>query len=171
MTTKEPNLNHPIGTLRRQDGAGVVHMEDRFNTDADDLWEALTEPSRLARWIAQVRGDLRIGGLFEAAFTSGWEGDGRVDVCEPPNRLLLTMCPGTEEQTVIEARILPDGGNVRLIIEERGLPLDGYASYGAGWQAHIEDLEAHLSDRSSGEWRTRWTELIPLYRAQAESEA
>ena len=37
-------------------------MQDRFDTGIDDLWAALTEPRRLARWIADVEGDLRLGG-------------------------------------------------------------------------------------------------------------
>lgn len=62
----------------------VVRMEDRFSTDINDLWSALTDLQRLARWIAEVEGDLRPGGEFRARFTSGWECPGRVDVCEPP---------------------------------------------------------------------------------------
>ena len=58
-------------------------MEDVFDTDAADLWDALTDPRRLARWIAEVEGDLRVGGVVEARFTSGWEGPGRIDACEP----------------------------------------------------------------------------------------
>lgn len=43
-------------------------------------------PERLARWIGEVEGDLRLGGDFCARFfTSGWEGAGRVETCEPPS--------------------------------------------------------------------------------------
>jgi uncharacterized protein YndB with AHSA1/START domain len=139
-------------------------MEDRFDTDADDLWSALTDPQRLARWIARVEGELRLGGEFRATFTSGWEGPGRVDVCEPPRRLLLTMSPGKDDQTVIEAELTPDGEQTRLVVEERGLPLDAAAGYGAGWQAHIEDLAAYLAGETPADWRTRWLELTPAYR-------
>jgi uncharacterized protein YndB with AHSA1/START domain len=118
----------------------------------------------LARWIADVERDLHLGGTFQARFTSSWEVPGRVDVCEPPRRLLLTMSPGQDDQTVIEAELIPDGEQTRLIVEERGLPLDKAAAYGAGWQAHIEDLAAHLAHKPSTDWRTRWLELIPAYR-------
>ena len=158
----------PIGSLHRRDGAGVVRMEDHFDTDPDDLWDALTSPDRLARWIARVDGDLRVGGHFEAVFTSGWSGPGRVDACEPGHRLLLTMGEG-DDQTTIEAWILPDGDTVRLIVEERGLPLGELAAYGAGWQAHIEDLAAHLGGHPGSEWRARWQELTPSYEALARS--
>src|SRR5262245_26507405 len=80
-----------LGSLRSADGTGVVRVEDRYDTDIDDLWSALTDPRRLARWYGDVEGDLRPGGEFRARlFASGWEGTGRVETCEPPHRLLVT---------------------------------------------------------------------------------
>ena len=155
-----------MGSLRTADGKAVVRMEDRYRTDVDDLWSALTDPERLARWVARVDGDLRVGGAFHASFTSGWEGPGRVDACEPPRRLLVTLSPGEDDQTEIEVELAPDGDLTRLVIEERGLPLDEGADHGAGWQAHVEDLAAYLAGRPTAEWHTRWTELIPAYREQ-----
>jgi len=38
-----------VGSLRSADGKGVVRVEDRYDTDIDDLWSALTDPGRLAR--------------------------------------------------------------------------------------------------------------------------
>jgi uncharacterized protein YndB with AHSA1/START domain len=156
-----------VGTLRPVDGTGVVRMEGRYDTDIDDLWSALTEPERLARWIVEVAGDLQVGGEFSASFTSSWEGVGRIDVCERPNRLLVTMSPGTADETVIEAELNGDGEQTMLVIEERGLPLDVYADHGAGWQAHVEDLDTHLAGRERTDWQARWTELMPSYREQA----
>jgi uncharacterized protein YndB with AHSA1/START domain len=161
-----------VGTLRAVDGSGVVRMEDRYDTDIDDLWSALTDPPRLARWIADIEGDLRVGGEFHASFTSGWEGPGRVDVCEPPRHLRVTMAPGQgDDETVIEAELVSTGDQTRLVIEERGLPLDELATHGAGWQAHVEDLAAHLAGRQRVDWRTRWTELTPSYRERADDLA
>jgi uncharacterized protein YndB with AHSA1/START domain len=164
MMSDGTGSSHVIGSVRTADGSAVVRMEDRFRTDADDLWSALTDPERLARWVARVDGDLREGGAFQASFTSGWEGPGRVEVCEPPRRLLVTMSPGQDEQTVIEVELVPDGDVTRLVIEERGFPLDEGPAHGAGWQVHVEDLGAYLAGRPRADWRARWTELIPVYR-------
>jgi uncharacterized protein YndB with AHSA1/START domain len=155
-----------VGSLRVVDGKAVVRMEDVFDTGIDDLWSAFTDPQRLARWLARVEGDLRLGGQFRASFTSGWEGPGRVDVCDPPRRLLVTMDQDKDDATVIAAELVPDGGQTRLVVEERGLPLDDAAGHGAGWQAHIEDLAAHLAGRPRADWRARWTELTPAYLRQ-----
>jgi uncharacterized protein YndB with AHSA1/START domain len=163
MTSQRTGTGTVVGTLRAVDGKAVVRMEDHFDTDADDLWSALTDPQRLARWIAHVDGDLRPGGAFQARFTSGWDGPGRVDVCQPPRRLLVTLNPGQDDETVVEAEIIPDGERTRLVLEERGLPLNGAAGHGAGWQAHVEDLGAHLAGRPVADWRARWAELGPEY--------
>ena len=80
-----------LGTLRSEDGMGVVRMEDRYDTEINDLWSALTEPQRLARWWGDVNGDLRPGGEFQFRIPNALEGSGRVDECEPPQRLLVTM--------------------------------------------------------------------------------
>jgi uncharacterized protein YndB with AHSA1/START domain len=160
-----------IGTLREQDGRGVVHMEDTYATTAEDLWSALTEPSRLARWIAVVDGDIRPGGEFRASFTSGWDGRGRVDVCDAPNRLLVTTWSDDDAPTVMEAVLTPLADGIHLVIEERGLPLENIAAHGAGWQAHVEDLSAILSGAAASDWETRWTELRPEYEQKAEELA
>jgi uncharacterized protein YndB with AHSA1/START domain len=154
-----------VGSLRHTgNGKGVVRMEDRYDTDIDDLWSALTDPARLARWIAQVDGDLRLGGRIQARFTSSWTGPGRIDVCEAPHHLTVTLSPGASDETVIEAVLVAEQDRTHLVIEERGLPVAELADHGAGWQAHVEDLTSHLAGRDAGDWHTRWTALIPVYR-------
>jgi uncharacterized protein YndB with AHSA1/START domain len=155
------------GTLHAVEGRGVVRMECRYDTDIDDLWSALTDAERLARWLVDVEGDLHLGGVFTATFTSGWEGAGRVDVCEAPHRLLVTMSPGDEDETVIAAELHDAGEQTLLVLEERGFPLDVVAGHGAGWQAHVEDLREHLAGRERADWKARWTELSPHYRKVA----
>lgn len=152
------------GSVRMANGKGAVRVADRYDTGIEDLWSALTEPRRLACWIGDVEGDLRLGGEFHARLTSSWEGPGRVDVCEPPRRLLLTMSPGQDDETVIEAQLTVDGDQTLLVIEERGFTPEELAGHGAGWQVHAEDLAAHIADRKPLDWRTRWLELAAAYR-------
>ena len=141
-------------------------MEDRFDTDIDDLWPALTDPRRLARWLGDVEGNLRLGGEFRARFfASGWEGTGRVEACEPPKHLLLlTKQPGQPDEQVIEATLAADGDQTILVWEERGMPLNQLAAYGAGIQVHVEDLAAHIAGRERGDADARWGELLPAYQ-------
>jgi uncharacterized protein YndB with AHSA1/START domain len=166
MTSNARGGTRILGSLRSADGKGVVRVEDRFDTDIDDLWSALTDPHRLARWMGEVEGDLRLGGEFRARFfASGWEGTGRVEACEPPRRLLLlTEQPGQTDEHVIEATLTADGDQTILVWEERGMPLDHLAAYGAGIQVHVEDLAAYLAGRERCDAEARWGELIPAYQ-------
>ena len=161
-----------LGSLRSADGKGVVRMEDRFETDPDDLWSALTDPGRLAGWFAQVEGDLRPGGEFRAHIFSSGDVTGRLDACEPPQRLLLTLRdadpqPGQPEEEVIEVTVAAEGAQTTLVWEERGMPLTLLAAYGAGVQIHVEDLAAYLAGRERGDAKARWDELLPAYEALA----
>src|SRR6266545_8187111 len=100
-----------LSSLRSTEGKGVVRMEDRFDAEVDDVWSALTDPRRLASWLGEVEGDLRLGGEFRAHFfASGWEGTGRLEACEPLQRLLvLTKHANASEEQSIEATLTADG--------------------------------------------------------------
>jgi uncharacterized protein YndB with AHSA1/START domain len=154
-----------LGSLRSAQGKGIVHIEDRFETDIGDLWSALTDPGRLARWYGQVEGDLRPGGQFRArVLASGWEGTGHVDACEPPRRLQVTSKEAdAPDEEVIEASLTADGGQTILVLDQRGLPLNQLAAYGAGLQVHVEDLAAHIAGRERAT-EARWGELLPAYQ-------
>ncbi len=160
-----------LGSLRSADGKGVVRMEDRFDTDVEDVWSALTDPSRLARWYGEVAGDLRVGGEFRSrVFASGWEGTGRVEACDPPRRLVVTgKDPDEPYENLIEVSLVADGDQTTLVWEERGMPLDYLAGYGAGIQVHVEDLAAYLAGRERCDASARMGELLAAYQDLAAS--
>jgi uncharacterized protein YndB with AHSA1/START domain len=153
-----------LGSLQSAGGKGIVRIEDRYDTDIDDLWSALTDPARLARWYGQVEGDLRPGGEFRGHLES-WEGTGRVEACDPPRRLLVTT-RGVDEpyDEVIEATLTADGDQTILVIETRGMPLDLIAFYDVGYQIHAENLAAHLAGRERGDTKVWWDQLTRPYQ-------
>ena len=165
-----------IGTTRALDETrGAVRVEDVYDTTIEDLWQACTDPERLARWIAEVEGDLREGGTVRAVFTSTWTGPAVIEACEAPHHLLLTTEPGTEDESQIEAWLSTEGDRTRLVVEERGLPVGALHLYGAGWQVHLEDLGRSLADDGpvhedgwsseapAAGWHARWKALTPEY--------
>ncbi len=180
MTSNATPGTRILGSLRSVGGRGVVRIEDRYDTDIDDLWSALTDPGRLARWYGQVEGDLRPGGEFRL-YVKDADSDvaGRVEACEPPRRLQVTTRETDESyrrgngvppyDEVIEAALTSDAGQTILVIEVQGMPLDAVAFYGAGWQIHAENLAAHLAGREAGDTEARWDELVPPYQDLAAS--
>jgi uncharacterized protein YndB with AHSA1/START domain len=168
MTSNTRAGDRLLGSLRSAEGKGVVCMEDHFDTNIDDLWSALTDPRRLARWMGEVEGDLRVGGEFRFRFfASGSEGIGRVEACEPPRRLLLIMALNQPDEDVIEVTLAADSDRTILVWEERGMPLDQVAAYGAGVQIHVEDLAAYLAGRERRDAAARFDELFPTYQESA----
>jgi len=160
-------MSRILGSLGSAEGKGVVRMEDRLDSAIDDVWSALTDPSRLARWYGEIEGDLRLGGEHRAhLFASGWEGTGRVEACQPPQRLLVRIKGADEpEEQDIEAMLTADGDQTIVVWEERGMPLDQLSAYGAGVQLHVEDLADHLAGRERrDDVKARWDELHPAYQ-------
>ncbi|UIJ33795.1 SRPBCC domain-containing protein [Allobranchiibius sp. GilTou73] len=146
------------------DGRGVVHVDDLYATDPQDLWEAVTDPARLARWLVTVTGDLRVGGEITTAFTSGAQDPARITACEPPRRLVVEFAKGDDEATTIEATLTPEAGGTRLVVEEGGFDLDRAPFHEAGWGVHLDDLAAHLRGEECEPWKPRWE--ARLQRAQ-----
>ncbi|MDQ1695338.1 MAG: hypothetical protein QOJ03_691 [Frankiaceae bacterium] len=170
MTSNVPADGRIIGSLRSVDGMGVVQIAARFDTDIDDVWSALTDPTRLVRWLGELEGDLRAGGEFSARFfATGWEGTCRVEACEAPRRLLVLTKSSDEPDCVIEATLSVDGMQTILVVEDCGLPLEQIAAYGAGDQVLIEDLTAHLAGHERCDARARWQALHPSYQGLASS--
>ena len=178
MTHNAGRRTRVLGRLRSADGTGVVRIEDRYDTDIDDLWSALTDPRRLARWYGQVEGDLRRGGQFNVYLeAAGLHAVGRVEVCEPPRRLHVVTRETDEswqqgggvppfDQT-LEATLTVDVDQTILVIETHGIPLDKIAFYGAGWQIHAENLATYLAGGEPVDTEARWDELVSRYQELA----
>ena len=170
MTSTPAEGGGILGSLGSAEGKGIVHIEARFDSEIDDVWSALTDPSRLAGWYGEVGGDLRLGGEYRARlFASGWEGTGRVEACEPPQRLLVrdkeADAPGENETEVV---LSADGDRTIVVWEARGMPLDLLSAYGAGVQIHVEDLADHLAGRDRrDDAKARWDRLHPAYQRLA----
>ena len=108
-----------------------------------------------------------VGGEYRARlFSSGWEGTGRVEACEPPQRLLVRITDADEsDEQDIEVTLTADGDQTIVVWEERGMPLDLLSAYGAGVQLHVEDLADHLAGRERrDDTKARWDELHPAYQ-------
>jgi len=175
MTSNTRGGDRILGSLRSADGKGVVRLEDRYDTDIDDLWSAITDPGRLARWYGEVEGDLRLGGEFRVYIEAAdIESTGRVEACEPPRRLLVTTRETDESyrkgqgvppfDQSLDATLTADGDQTILVIEVQGMPVDKIAFYGAGWQIHAENLAAYLAGHEPGDTEARWDELVPSYQ-------
>ncbi|HLY87222.1 MAG TPA: SRPBCC family protein [Gaiellaceae bacterium] len=168
MTSNASKGPRILGTLRSENGVGAVRIEDRLDAQVDEVWCALTEPDRLARWYGEVEGDLRVGGEFRSrVFASGWEGTGRITVCDPPHRLATVSNEPDRPEHVHEVTLTADGDQTLIVYENLSVPPDLLWAYGVGEQIHVEDLGAYLAGRARDADEGRWGELEPAYRELA----
>src|SRR5688572_4381011 len=73
---------------RTRDGepVKVVSAARTYETDIEDLWNAITTAERIARWFTPVTGELRLGGRYQLQGNAG----GTVTACDQPRHLALT---------------------------------------------------------------------------------
>ena len=172
MTDSQPRqsgLAGLVGRLHITEGKGTVHIEGRLDSSISDVWSALAGPEPLARWLGHFEGELKPGGDFRARFfSSEWEGTGRVEICSPPRRLLVSLTEADSKDThFMEITLNVQGQQTDIVVEERGIPREQLAAYGAGVQVHVEDLVTHLSGGERCDAQARWKALFPSYSAMS----
>lgn len=138
--------------------AHVVTLERAYPAEAEDVWDAITTPERLARWFLPVTGDLRLGGTYQLEGNAG----GEIRACEPPRRLLVTWifgeAPGPEDSSLVEVVLAPapDGGTRLTLTHTAVAPPDmwdtfGPGAVGVGWDLGLVSLAAHLAGEEIGD--------------------
>jgi uncharacterized protein YndB with AHSA1/START domain len=101
---------------------GYAHRVDIL-ADANQVWQALTEPQHLMRWCSPAAEiHARPGGLFRASVDRVTEFEAQIDVFEPQRRLRLMYLPCRElpraDTVLVDDFILdpvPGGTIVRLL--------------------------------------------------------
>lgn len=128
--------------------ARVVQAKRTYQTDVDDLWEALTSPARIPRWFLPVEGDLKLGGRYQLKGNAG----GTITRCDPPHALDVTWEFGGGVSWVT-VRLAPDGEATLLTLEHIVLASDtdehwakfGPAAVGVGWDLSLQGLAQHIA--------------------------
>ncbi|GAB3456021.1 SRPBCC domain-containing protein [Actinophytocola sediminis] len=134
--------------------AYTVELRRRYDARIGDVWDAITSPERLRRWLKPVTGDLRLGGKFEL---DGGE-HGEILQCEPPRLLKVSWLygpdadawPGTSE---VEVRLVPGpAGDTEFelihaaAVGEPSFPTYGPGAGGVGWDLRLIALAQLLAD-------------------------
>lgn len=159
-----------LGLLTADGRAAQVRFERPLAAPPAEVWSSLTEPSRVARWLGRLSGDLRVGGAYTldmadpgAADPAADRATGEVLACDAPHRLLVTWRFPGEDPSEIEARVEARGPGSVLVLEHRRLTRGAARGYGAGWHTFLDHLELLHAGRED-EWRDRFAELLPTYR-------
>ncbi|MEQ3554519.1 SRPBCC family protein [Pseudonocardia nematodicida] len=161
----------PGGTVHtRPDGRRELAFRREFPDPVDEVWAAVTDPARCARWFASWTGDARPGGTIALTMTSAEDGGGppetaRITACEPPHRLAVTIevpDAGPPWELAVDLTSTADGGTV---LEFRQPLPDGAsaADTGSGWHWYLDRLAATLAGAPMPEWEPHLAATTALY--------
>jgi uncharacterized protein YndB with AHSA1/START domain len=160
------------GRISAAERGFLLEFDELYDTEVDDLWQAVTTPERLARWMAPYRGEFRLGGRWEAIGSDGAVYCvGEVSACEPPRGFTTTWQVRDEPLTELVVRLEPEGDRTRLRLWHTGVT---DVDYGAGWHTYLEALAAHVADprgdQTDGDaWQRRFSELAPEYASRFDA--
>ena len=117
-----------------------------YDTDAADLWNALTDPRRIPRWFLPGSGYRRRGGREQFEGNAG----GTITECVPEKRIGATweFMGGV---TWVTVTLTPDGQGTRLELEhvaivDPNLPPFGPGAVGVGWELGLGGLSLHIAE-------------------------
>jgi uncharacterized protein YndB with AHSA1/START domain len=157
---------------RERDGAPVkvVVMTRTYDTDVDDLWDALTDPARIPRWFAPVTGDLELGGRYQVQGNAG----GTILRCEPSKVFDITW-EFAGAVSWVTVTLAADGAGARLTLEH-SMPAEhldgehwqtfGPGAAGVGWDLSFLGLGLHLASGAE-----KPPETDPAWMATDEAKA
>lgn len=150
----EVDVEHQINAVERKLGtriiaakeAHVVTIGQSYDTDQDDLWDAVTNIERIPRWLMPISGDLTVGGSYQLEGQAG----GTVLTCDPPKNFTATWEFGGGISW-IDVSVEADGPDrARLVIEHIAHVDDhweqfGPGAVGMGWDSMLLGLAIHLA--------------------------
>jgi len=135
------------------DGSGErvsVLLRRSYDAPIGDVWEAVTQPDRIKRWLMPISGELRVGGVFQLEGNAG----GEILTCEPP-RLLKVTFGGPD--SIVEVRLTPEGDSDTVLELEHTVPIEmaqsgaGALYVGPGWDGALLGLGLFLGGEAVGD--------------------
>jgi uncharacterized protein YndB with AHSA1/START domain len=160
---QDGDLEADAETLRRDGGYVEAKLIRLFWRRPDEIWTALTEPAELAKWLAPGRIEPHAGGRVRLDFAeSGTVIDSEVSAFEDGRAVEFSWSREGEPLRPVRWCVAPSGVGARLTVTLKTPEGEDAARACAGWEAHLEMLEATLEGAPIG---------FPFERFKAAREA
>lgn len=142
---------YPAAAFSREGETFAVRFAVTLDNPVHEVWGALTEPARLAQWLAPGTIDLVPGGRARLDFAdSGIVIDSPVSAVEPLRLLEYSWSGPGEPVRPVRWELEPVGPLTRLALT-LGVPAtEDAARSAAGWAAHLDMLTAVLAGAAIG---------------------
>ena len=127
-----------------------VLMRRGYDAPVQDVWEAVTDPDRIKRWLMPISGELRVGGRFQLEGNAG----GEILACEPPRLVRATF---GDPNSLVEVRLTPQADGDTLLELEHTVPIEiaqsgaGALWVGPGWDGALLGLGLFLRGEAPGD--------------------
>ncbi|HEV2796511.1 MAG TPA: SRPBCC family protein [Nocardioides sp.] len=140
-------LHQPRPTGRREERHGETFLvfERTFRAPIEDVWAAVTDSHRLARWIGEWTGDPASGSVTFRMTAEGDEaGDETiwVDACDPPRRLVMRSAQpdDLEKLWAWEVDLAEADGTTTLTFAQGVTDSTLAEGVGPGWDYYLDRL-------------------------------
>lgn len=144
------SIDRSLGIERKEEAVAMKQVISQvFPTEAEDLWDALTNAERLPRWFSPVSGELELGGRYHIEGNAS----GTVTSCDPPHSFSATWEFGGEASD-ISVEVEPAEGGARFTLTHRGDVKNdfwhqfGPGATGVGWDLSFLGLHLYLEYQS-----------------------
>ena len=135
--------------LGRTGAAHRMLLRREYDASVEEVWDALTDAERIARWLLPVSGDLRPGGSYQLEGNAG----GEILACDPPTSLKVSWIYGEPTGiSELEVRLTPSGDDRTALeiehvaeVPEDFWKLYGPGATGIGWELALLGLAEHLA--------------------------
>lgn len=151
-------------TLR--DGVPYVVYTRTFKASVEDVWAAVTEPERMARWIGTWRGDPPSGSVQFIMTAEGEDVPAAtywIDACHPPTRLNTHSVDEDGTEWRLELDLDETGGVTTLTFAQAVTDPATVEHVGPGWDFYLDRLSVALEGGDVGE--LDWTDYYPANSA------
>jgi uncharacterized protein YndB with AHSA1/START domain len=153
---------------REPDGRQRLEFRRSWADPIEDVWSALTEPDRLARWIGKYDGERAVGGTGTFTMTHE-EGESAgepttVVECDPPRRLVIEWVQQDTDDWRIELDLWAEGGRTQFRFIQLYAADADVTDFALGWHWYLEKFDAEVRGRSGpADWDTFLAETGPAY--------
>ncbi len=147
MTVQDAMARRGVVTTEA-DGRQRLEFHRSWPDPVEDVWSALTEPDRMARWIGTYDGERAPGGTGTFTMTHEQEPVGEavtVVECDPPRRLVVSWV-GQDDWTV-ELDLWSEDGRTVLRFRQVFAADADVADFAAGWHWYLDRFDAEVGGR------------------------
>ncbi|GAA3567914.1 hypothetical protein GCM10022419_055930 [Nonomuraea rosea] len=162
----------PTGRLIRTEAGSDLVLRRTFRASAEDVWASVSESDRTARWFGPWEGVAAPGRTIKVQMAYEEQApwcEMRIDACEPPRRLALSM---VDEHGAwrLELLLSEADGTTELRFVQHLDSEEGVGDVGPGWEYYLDLLVAARAGTTEDTVKPAWDDYYPAMKPYFEKQ-